>query len=443
MKQIVFLVLIIVIFSSLGAQQVERDKVVVEIATGTWCGYCPGAAMGADELVENEHDVAIIEYHNSDPFSNVYSESRIDYYNVAGFPTAFFDGILSVEGGSSSSSMYNTYLNYYENRIDIPSSFELELLSQVDENEANAIVNIKKVFETDSENFTLHIAVTESGIEHYWQGQDHVNFVARTMVPDQFGTDLDFSETDSLEINLNYNLESSWVKDNCELVTFIQDNDTKEILQGTKSELIPRINPISPTTIDFGSVEVGDSLTKPVYVTNYWNTELVGFIFSIDGFEMVNSFQIPPFQSDTLDLTFKPDTAIVYTGNDIVVSMPENEYYLQASIEVTGEGVDTGTENLIIDSDNLSLRNYPNPFNPQTTISFKRYETIDPNKSPLITIYNIKGQKIRTLKPDNKSNSVIWKGKNEAGKSVASGIYFYQFSIGDKKTEINKMLLLK
>ena len=48
------------------SQQIQRDKVLIEIGTGTWCQYCPGSAMGADDMVANGHDVVIIENHNGD-----------------------------------------------------------------------------------------------------------------------------------------------------------------------------------------------------------------------------------------------------------------------------------------------------------------------------------------------------------------------------------------
>ena len=50
------------------AQQISRDNVLLEIGTGTWCVYCPGSAMGADDLVANGHDVVVIENHNGDSF---------------------------------------------------------------------------------------------------------------------------------------------------------------------------------------------------------------------------------------------------------------------------------------------------------------------------------------------------------------------------------------
>jgi hypothetical protein len=59
----------------------ERTKVLFEIATGTWCQYCPGAAKGADDMVHNGHDVAIIEYHGGDSYENTASLDRISYYS--------------------------------------------------------------------------------------------------------------------------------------------------------------------------------------------------------------------------------------------------------------------------------------------------------------------------------------------------------------------------
>ena len=106
MKKIIIVFSLSILFGSTAAQQVARDKVIVEIATGTWCGYCPGAAMGADDLVENGHEVAVVEYHNGDAYTNVYSNTRNAYYNITGYPTAHFDGILKVVGGSSNQSMY-------------------------------------------------------------------------------------------------------------------------------------------------------------------------------------------------------------------------------------------------------------------------------------------------------------------------------------------------
>ncbi len=85
-KSLLIFLLLMGILSALLA--VPRELVVVEIATGTWCGYCPGAAMGAHDLLQNGHAVAIVKNHNGDTFANTYSNARNSYYAITGYPTA-------------------------------------------------------------------------------------------------------------------------------------------------------------------------------------------------------------------------------------------------------------------------------------------------------------------------------------------------------------------
>jgi serine protease AprX len=93
-------------------------------------------------------------------------------------------------------------------------------------------------------------------------------------------------------------------------------------------------------------------------------------------------------------------------------------------------------------------QNYPNPFNPTTVIPFRVHSSQYTVNRPLPTIlhvYNIRGQWVRTLldeemQPGN--HTVVWDGKNQDGKEVSSGIYFYQLTAGERKTT-KKMLLLR
>ena len=87
------------------------------------------------------------------------------------------------------------------------------------------------------------------------------------------------------------------------------------------------------------------------------------------------------------------------------------------------------------------LTNYPNPFNPSTTISF----TLSHSENITLNIYNIKGQLVRTLLNDKKEAgrySIIWDGVDEKKNNVSSGIYFYRLETSCK-TETKKMLLMK
>jgi len=82
---------------------------------------------------------------------------------------------------------------------------------------------------------------------------------------------------------------------------------------------------------------------------------------------------------------------------------------------------------------NYELYNYPNPFNPETTIYF---ETTNLHELAQIEIYNVKGQKIDEIAISNQQTSVSWNAEG-----FASGIYLYKLNIKD--SQIKKMLLLK
>ena len=97
----------------------------------------------------------------------------------------------------------------------------------------------------------------------------------------------------------------------------------------------------------------------------------------------------------------------------------------------------------------INITNYPNPFNPTTTISFSVTQNAmsgsDGSSFVNLEIYNLKGQKVKTLIQGEISEGlqqVIWDGKDENDNPLSSGIYLYRLKTG--KQEISrKMLLLK
>nr|HPR16839.1 T9SS type A sorting domain-containing protein [Candidatus Cloacimonadota bacterium] len=85
-------------------------------------------------------------------------------------------------------------------------------------------------------------------------------------------------------------------------------------------------------------------------------------------------------------------------------------------------------------------QNFPNPFNPATTISYYLPEA---GKTEL-RIYNVKGQLVKKYVEfqEKGAHSYFWDSKDDSPKSVASGIYFYQLISPDNRLS-RKMLLLK
>ncbi len=215
----------------LFAQQVDRENVLLEIGTATWCGYCPGAAMGAEDLVANGHPVAVIEYHTSDSYTNTEATARANYYGISGIPDSYFDGVINVSGGSATQSMYNSYLPKVNQRIAIPSSFEIEMDISSSGLDYTVDVTVTKVADFNGTNPVFQLCVTESHIEESWQNQSHLHWVERLMAPSASGTALDFSSGDIQNFTVSFIIEPDWNIEFCEMVGFVQTNSNKEVQQ--------------------------------------------------------------------------------------------------------------------------------------------------------------------------------------------------------------------
>ncbi|MCY3669327.1 MAG: T9SS type A sorting domain-containing protein, partial [Gemmatimonadetes bacterium] len=86
--------------------------------------------------------------------------------------------------------------------------------------------------------------------------------------------------------------------------------------------------------------------------------------------------------------------------------------------------------------------NYPNPFNPTTTIKYALPSAMDVE----LTVYNAVGQAVRTLVAEHQRTGhygVEWDATDDSGHSVAAGIYFYRLQAGGKFLAVDKMLLLR
>jgi len=116
-----------------------------------------------------------------------------------------------------------------------------------------------------------------------------------------------------------------------------------------------------------------------------------------------------------------------------------NDIYYAYSLNLTSSNNDDSINN---NAYAYKICNYPNPFNPITTIEF----SIQNDSNINLSIYNIKGQKIKTLAHNefNKgSHSIIWNGDDDKGKKVGSGVYLYKLKVNDKSEAVKKCLLLK
>ena len=162
-------------------------------------------------------------------------------------------------------------------------------------------------------------------------------------------------------------------------------------------------------------------------------------------FEVLLGFDIyrdnEPLNSEPIMDLFYNDVVTVegiYTYKIIAVY----EQGQSESIEIEVNVIDiTDTSDLPVNYIDELICNYPNPFNPTTTIKF----STEKQGNVSIDVYNIRGQKVVTLLNgtlEAGEHSVVWSGFDESGRSVGSGVYFYHMR-KDDFSEMKRMVLMK
>ncbi len=283
MKHFILTLLVILTGIYVHAQKADREMIIVEGATGFWTQFCAGAALGADQLIDSGYNVAIINNHYQDSLANTYSLARNSYYDVTVYPTYFFDGILSVIGGSSTSSLFPQFEPKVFERNFVPSdfTFEWDITQTGDQYTANITINNQGG--NISPDLFLQFVVTESYLPITWGLTEVQNHANRLMVPDEKGTHVDFSSGNSQDYTLEFTPEPFWDTDYCEVIIFVQDTTTKEILQGSKKMLaVPQFNvDAQAKRIKFPVDEYcGESVEPIVFIKNMGEENLTSLDIS-------------------------------------------------------------------------------------------------------------------------------------------------------------------
>ena len=178
-------------------------------------------------------------------------------------------------------------------------------------------------------------------------------------------------------------------------------------------------------------------------VTITWTAPLEP-VYTVTGYNVYRRYEDHPYQlvGQSASTTYTED--LTYEGT---------YYYYVRAVYAEGEGAPSEADSLAYPVPtsngpeptpvlvNALYPNYPNPFNPKTTIS---YSLAKPGKVTL-SIYNTKGQLVKTLVSNNKAAGqykVVWDGSNNAGKPVSSGLYFTRIETPNY-THTRKMMMLK
>jgi len=240
MKKVVLSIICMFSIVLLMGQNVPRSFVAVEDGTSTLCTYCPGAAMGCDDLLENGCNVAVIANHSNllgtDPYTNTMSTARNSMWGISALPTVTLDGATGVVGGSHTASLYSSYLPLYNSAIAVTSPVSMSMAVTNTGLDYTIVVTITKVGTIASTSNILYFFVTQSGIIQNWEGQTHLEHVMRAMLPDQNGTAITFPGGTTQTVTLNATMNAAWPLANCEFIALLQNKDAGQgIIPGTSS----------------------------------------------------------------------------------------------------------------------------------------------------------------------------------------------------------------
>jgi len=132
-----------------------------------------------------------------------------------------------------------------------------------------------------------------------------------------------------------------------------------------------------------------------------------------------------------------------YAGQDIYVAIQclsdDAFIFFVDDVSITGS---VSIDDPVVPVYTTELKgNYPNPFNPTTTI---RYSVRD-NSPVTIDVFNVKGQRVSRLVNETKEageHTAVWNGKDDNGRAVSSGIYYFKMNAG-KYSSTKKMIMMK
>ncbi len=241
-------------------------------------------------------------------------------------------------------------------------------------------------------------------------------------------------------------------------VTATQENaDSDELVLGayehTTSEFDYSYDLPEPPSKPFEEgVEFYFPKTDTLFLYDKLNWEYKELLSNSEPEEKIWDFELKINSLEPID--FEPEFMEFPEGYRAILSINSNETELMDGEIFTLIPEETGIINgeirilnhLFVNSEDetpgfVRFCIFPNPFNPETNIVFSLLEDTHVE----LTIYNIKGQKVRTICNEmlGKGNYIyVWNGKDKNNLPVASGIYFSEFET-DGIIKIKKMLLLK
>jgi len=288
------------------------------------------------------------------------------------------------------------------------------------------------------------------------QGEHQITVFAEGYVPftqlvdlpaGSYEMNIDLSEavevfTENWETDLSgWNVDGYWALDNSSIEGEYSVTDSPEEFYEDNS--ISTITTISPINMNSVSDDVCLTFWHKYYVEHDYDFCVVEYSFN--GSDWTELAQYSGVSNDWVqEFIFIPESVnnYIYLRFKLTADEVLNDpgWWIDDLKIIASTGASVNNNIPVYNSELHG--NYPNPFNPETFISFSVGQT---SSHVNLGIFNIRGQKVKTLINDELSSGIhtaIWDGKDDLGKSVSSGIYLYKMQ-NSNYSRTRKMILMK
>ena len=437
------------------------DRIVlVEESTSSTCPPCATYNPGIEAAINilGQSKVLLLAYHvwwpspGNDPMflaNQTEVQDRINYYGINSAPDLITDGVNS--GSLAPASGTFTLVNGWDQLSQLGAPVVIDASSSVANGMIYATADVSlETGITLPNSVQVRVAVVEKHISYAsapgTNGETDFAGVFRKFIGGSMGYTADlnqgtFTFSDSTTIDPNWNMNE------IQVYFWVQDDVTKVVHNASTGS--PNSAP-SDFSLD-SPAAFSSSVPNDTPVTFDWSDSVdpdpgdqVTYELSYDDNQAFSSPEVISGLTNSTFTTANPlPLGIHYwkvSASDGVGGVAHGKAlgsFLFSNFTVT-EATDVDENSNLPEGFALN-QNFPNPFNPSTTIS---YALPSDSKSANLVITNIRGEKVREFELNNSNSSVVWNGKDELGNNVSSGVYFYKLE-ADNFSQTKKMLLLK
>ena len=251
-KFIIPVVFLIIFFSGIINANSGPRNILLEFATGTWCGQCPCGDVAAEQILASYPSTVIIAYHGPynlglDPFSNFNGYGIMDLLGFVGYPTGIID-----RGNDPYIYAYDYWYPgaKFEYRYNPNSTVNMSVISKTYNPSTRALTVIvsSTALQNLPDQYKICFVITENNVVAYQSasgicvgGPNYVHkWIARNMANGTTGQNLNigtWNQNQQITDTLHTALDSSWVDVNCDLAAFVF-KDTADLYMAHVSQAI-------------------------------------------------------------------------------------------------------------------------------------------------------------------------------------------------------------